>query len=144
MKTKAIEGGCLCGSVRYEITGPLLDADHCHCSKCRRQHGAAFATYAGFNPDDFKWVSGENHVKVYETPAGGGWCFCTECGSSLAGTKDGRITNVTLGTVEGDPGVKPGSHIFVGSKAQWYEITDGLQQFEQRPPDTWKPPGKAA
>ncbi|MDH3690137.1 MAG: GFA family protein, partial [Gammaproteobacteria bacterium] len=71
--------------------------------------------------------------KVYETLAGAGWCFCSECGSSLAGTEKGRITTVTLGTVEGDPGIKPESHIFVGSKAQWHEINDDLPQFEERP-----------
>jgi len=144
METKgAIKGGCLCGRVRYEITGPLFDADHCHCSMCRRQHGAAFSTYAEFNPGDFKWIAGEDHLKVYETSAGAGWCFCRECGSSLAGTAEGRITTVTLGTVEGDPGIKPELHIFVGSKAQWHEINDDLPQFEERPPDTWKPPSKA-
>jgi hypothetical protein len=143
MKTKvAIKGGCLCGRVRYEITGPLFDVDHCHCSMCRRQHGAAFSTYAAFNPGEFEWISGEDQVNVYETSAGAGWCFCSECGSSLAGTEEGRITTVTLGTVEGDPGTKPESHIFVGSKAQWTEINDDLPQFEERPPDTWKPPGK--
>ena len=67
-----IKGGCLCRKVRYEITGSLFAADHCHCSMCRRQHGAAFATYAEFNPSDFKWVSGENLVKVYETMPGVG------------------------------------------------------------------------
>ena len=137
MKTKLeIKGGCLCGKVRYEITGSFVDADHCHCSKCRRQHGAAFATYAQVNSGDFKWVSGEDYLKVYETLAGSGWCFCTECGSSLAGTEKGKITTVTLGTVEGDPGIKPESHIFVGSKAGWYEINDDLPQFEERPPAT--------
>jgi hypothetical protein len=109
---------------------------------CRRQHGAAFSTYAEFNPGDFKWVKGKDHVKVYETLAGAGWCFCNECGSSLAGTEKGRITTVTLGTVEGDPCIKPESHIFVGSRAQWYEIKDDLPQFEKRPPATWKPPSK--
>ena len=141
MKTKvAIKGGCLCGKVRYKITGPLFAADHCHCSMCRRQHGAAFSTYANFNPGDFKWVSGEDHVKVYETLEGAGWCFCSECGSSLAGTEKGRVTTVTLGTVEGDPGVRPESHIFVASMAQWHEINDDLPQFDERPPDTWAPP----
>lgn len=141
MKTKVvIKGGCLCGRVRYEIAGPLLDADHCHCTMCRRQHGAAFSTYADFNPDDFKWTSGEEHIKNYETITGDGWCFCSECGSSLAGTENGKITTVTLGTVEGDPGLKPESHIFVGSKAEWYDINDDLAQFEERSPETWKPP----
>jgi hypothetical protein len=109
---------------------------------CRRQHGAAFSTYAEINPGDFKWISGEDHVKVYETSKGAGWCFCNECGSSLAGTEKGRITTITLGTVEEDPGIKPELHIFVGSKAQWHDICDDLPQFKERPPDTRKPSGK--
>lgn len=139
----AVEGGCLCGRVRYEITGPLFDASHCHCSMCRRQHGAAFATYAQFNPGDFKWTSGEGLVKVFETSSGAGWCFCGECGSSLAETIEGKVASITLGTVEGDPGIRPEWHIFTGSRAQWHEITDDLPQFDEWPPDTWKPPGKA-
>ncbi len=138
----AIEGGCLCGKIRYRVDGLLFNADHCHCSMCRRQHGAAFATYAEFNPGDFRWISGEGLVKVYETSPSGGWCFCSECGSTLAGTDKGQITSVTLGTVEGDPGVRPASHIFVGSKALWHDICDGLPQFEERPPATWEAPGK--
>ncbi|MBF2761727.1 MAG: GFA family protein [Ectothiorhodospiraceae bacterium AqS1] len=130
----AIEGGCLCGIVRYAITGPLTSADHCHCSICRRQHGAAFSTYASFESGDFRWLSGEDAIKVHETETGAGWCFCRECGSSLAGTERGRITSITLGTVDGDPNIEPGLHIFVGSKAPWYEIADDLPQFEKRPP----------
>ena len=103
---------------------------------CRRQHGAAFATYADFNPGDFKWISGEKLIKIYETQEGAGWCFCSECGSSLAGTEKGEITTVTLGTIEGAPDIKPEAHIFVGSKAQWHEIYDDLPQYEERPPDT--------
>ena len=141
MSMKAvIKGGCLCGKFCYEITGLLLDADHCHCSMCRQQHGAAFSTYANFSAGDFKWVTGAEYVKTYETVAGDGWCFCTDCGSTLAGTEQGRVTSITLATVEGDPGIKPEAHIFVASKAQWHDINDDLPQFEERPPATWKPP----
>ena len=101
---------------------------------CRRQHGAAFSTYAEFNPGDFSWTLGEELVTVYETPSGGGWYFCRECGSTLAGTNNGIPTAITLGSVEGDPGIKPEAHIFVGSKAEWHEISDDLPQFEARPP----------
>ncbi|MEM7565157.1 MAG: GFA family protein [Pseudomonadota bacterium] len=128
----AIEGGCLCGKVRYRIKGSLIHADHCHCSMCRRQHGAAFATYADFSADDFEWILGADLIKIYETAEGGGWCFCTECGSTLAGTDQHQITSITLGGVDGDPGIRPASHIFVGSKAAWYEISDDLPQFETR------------
>ena len=128
-------GGCLCGRVRYRIAGPLTGADHCHCSMCRRQHGAAFATYADFEPHDFEWIFGADLVKVYATPSGAGWGFCRECGSTLVATEQGVVAAVTLGTVAGDPGLRPQAHIFVASKAPWHEITDGLGQFPERPPD---------
>ena len=111
---------------------------------CRRQHGAAYSTYADFNPEDFRWIRGEELVKTYTPNEGGGWCFCSECGSSLAGTEDGRVTSITLGTVDGDPGIRPQLHIFTGSRATWQQITDDLAQFEERPPADWKPPGKTS
>ena len=131
-----VTGGCLCGKVCYEIRGQLLNADHCHCSMCRRQHGAAFATYADFNPDDFRWSAGEGSVKTYETSTGAGWCFCSECGSSLAGTENSKVTSIALGTVEGDTEIRPASHIFVDSKAPWYEISDDLPQHAERSEDS--------
>ena len=78
----------------------------------------------------------EGMVKVFETASGSGWCFCSECGSSLASSEQGKVTSITLGTVEGDPGIKPAAHIFVGSKASWHEISDDLPQFDERPPGT--------
>jgi len=110
---------------------------------CRRQHGAAFATYADFSPGDFKWSSGEDLVKIYEPASGPGWCFCDDCGSSLGGTDKGKITSITLGSVDGDPGVRPESHIFAGSKAIWHDINDDLPQFDERPQAPGEPSNKA-
>ncbi|MDH3646767.1 MAG: GFA family protein [Gammaproteobacteria bacterium] len=130
-----VQGGCLCGAVRYEISGPLGDAGSCYCSMCRRAHGAAFGTYAKLNENDFKWLSGEEMVAKFESSPNGFRCFCRTCGSPLGAGADGdKLGWVTLGTIEGDPGVRPQAHIFVGSKAPWYEITDGLPQFEEWPP----------
>ena len=136
----SIEGSCLCGRVRYRISGKLHAASHCHCSMCRRQHGAVFATYAGFDPGEFRWVAGEEQVSLFEPSPQGGWCFCSECGSSLAGTENGRVTSITLATVDGDPGIRPESHIFTGSRAHWHDITDALPQFDEWPPDSREPP----
>ncbi len=126
----AIRGGCLCGGVRYEIDGSLGEAGNCHCSMCRREHGAAFSTYADVDPSQFRWDFGEQLVALYESKPGVGWCFCRVCGSTLAASDGGKVTSITLGTVEGDPGVRPQEHIFVGSKAPWYEIVDDLPQFD--------------
>ncbi len=130
----ALLGKCLCGKVRYQISEGLIDADHCHCSICRRHHGAAFATYGQFSDGDFSWLSGAELVKSYNTDSGAGWCFCSECGATLAGSEKGKVTSVTLASIVGDPGVKPASHIFVGSKACWYDICDDLIQHSHRAP----------
>ena len=130
-----IRGSCLCGGVQYEILGELHDAGNCHCSMCRRTHGAAFGTYARVDADEFRWLSGEDLIATYESSPGGYRCFCRQCGSPLgAQAEGGKLGWVTLGTVTGDPGLRPGAHIFVGSKATWYEITDHLPQFDEWPP----------
>ncbi len=130
----AISGSCLCGAVRYEIEGTLADAGHCHCTMCRKEHGAAFGSYASVDPDRFCWVSGGDEVSRFESSAHEDRIFCRVCGSTLGGMSNGRVSSITLGTVDGDPGVRPRSHIFVGSKASWHEIVDDLPQFEEWPP----------
>ncbi len=129
-----IKGSCLCGAVQYEVTGSLKNIGNCYCSMCRKSHGAAFATYAGLDPDTFHWVSGAEMVTEYISSPEGGQCFCEQCGDTLGAIENGKVTYITLGTVDGDPGVCPEGHIFVGSKAPWVEITDSLPQFEKYPP----------
>ncbi len=130
----SIQGSCLCGEVRYAISSILGSADHCHCSMCQRQHGAPFSTYADFAPGSFTWLCGEGVVKTYEVHSGGGWCFCGNCGSTLAGTDKGTITCITMATLDVDPGIKPECHIYVGSKANWDDIHDDLPQYSERRP----------
>jgi hypothetical protein len=129
-----LQGGCLCGGMRYEIEGQLTDVENCHCSMCRRFHGAAFATYAKIGVEHFRWLTGQDLLAVYETSPGIGWAFCSICGSSLGLPERGKLSEITLGTLDSDPGVRPSKHIFVGSKAAWHEITDSLPQHETRPP----------
>lgn len=130
-----VVGGCLCATVRYEISQPLGPAGSCHCSMCRKAHGAAFGTFASVKPGAARWTSGADSLGVYHSSEKGRRCFCRHCGSPLGELKDGELRWVALGTVDGDPGVRPEAHIFVASKAPWHEISDGLPQFEQnRPP----------
>lgn len=127
-------GSCLCGQVRYVVNSELTSADHCHCSQCQRQHGAPFSTYADFTPGSFNWLAGVGLVKTYEVPSGGGWCFCSVCGSTLAGADNGLITSITMATLDKEPGIKPECHIYVGSKANWDNIHDDLPQYSERRP----------
>jgi len=129
-----IKGGCLCGAVRYEITGALGVTGHCHCSTCRRSHGAAFATWATVEPVQFRWTSGADEITEFDSSPGLKRCFCRRCGSPLAITESDGVHGIVLGTVDGDPGVRPLAHMFVGSKAPWHEIADDLPQFDEWPP----------
>lgn len=131
-----IRGSCLCGSVRYEIRGPLGPVTHCHCSQCRKIHGAAFGTYARVDRADFTLTSGESDIRSYPSSPGVLRTFCRQCGSTLQFLRESRPDSFSLaiGTLDDDPGVRPLHHIFVASKAPWFDITDGLPQFEERKP----------
>ncbi len=129
-----IHGSRLCGSVRYEVRGPLGRVTHCHCSQCRKAHGAAFGTYATVNRADFTFLSGEGDVASYASSPGVLRTFCKHCGSTLQFIRESRPQSFSLaiGTLDEDPGVRPSHHIFVGSKAPWFELTDGLPQYHER------------
>ncbi len=131
-----IGGSCLCGGVRYEVQGDLTGALHCHCGMCRKAQGAAFRSRARVRTADFRWVSGEALVTWYQSSPGTHRGFCRVCGSPIVSRFDNHPDQLglPLGAVDGDPGVRPGLHVFVGSKAPWFEITDDLPQHETLPP----------
>ena len=97
-------------------------------------HGAAFATWAGVKPEEFRWTSSTETLAKYESSPGTERCFCRKCGSPLVFMHAGKVNELVLASVDGDPGAPPREHIFVGSKAPWYEITDDLPQHEGWPP----------
>ena len=130
----AIRGSCLCGPVNYEITGSFKVMGNCHCSICRKSHGTAFVTWGIINSHQFRWISGVEFIQGYESFPRRQRCFCKKCGSPLVSNHFGMVSEVVVGTVDGDPGARPSEHIFVGSKAPWYEIADALPKFEEWPP----------
>jgi hypothetical protein len=131
-----LTGKCLCGGVRFEISGPVRAAVYCHCSPWRRASGSAFAANAGVAKSDFRFVAGEELLRSFESsPKKLRW-FCSRCGSPIYSVIPAApdVVRIRLGTLDGDPGIRPGFHIFVGSKAPWHEITDRLPRFDERPP----------
>jgi len=124
-------GSCLCGDVRYEIDGRVSAIWYCHCSKCRKVTGSAFHAAALCRRSGFRWVAGEALISEYRTASGYHVHFCSRCGSPLpAVLDDGSSVVISAGGLDGDPGSRPVRHIFVGSKAPWFEICDGLPQFD--------------
>jgi hypothetical protein len=131
-----VRGSCLCGAVRYEIDGALEAIHHCHCSLCRKAHGAAFSSYAAAPAASFRFTSGEDRVRRYRSSEPVERAFCGECGSNLTFRFSGLANRVWVaaGSFDGDPGVRADAHMFVASKAPWHEITDALPQYPGYPP----------
>ena len=125
-----LHGGCFCGAVSYKISGALKDARSCHCSRCRKAFSSQASAYALVDPEDFTWQRGEELLTTYLNNNGSGLQFCSKCGSTLCGIVNGTIHGVTLGCVNGDPGIEISRHIYVGSKARWEVIPDGVAQYE--------------
>jgi hypothetical protein len=137
-ESKKLTGSCLCGAIEYEINGPVGTIMNCHCSRCRKWHGAAFRTRMALKKKYFEFKKGEEllgRIKIGNSPVTR--TFCKNCGSCLVSYYDHLPENIAiaLGTLNEDPGRRPECHIYVGSKAPWYEITDDLPQFQELPDD---------
>jgi hypothetical protein len=126
-----LRGGCACGAVRYQVTDTFLYAANCHCSRCRAATGSAFKAFAGIERNKLKLTAGSDNLLIvgdedqHDTR-------CRSCGSLLYSVvRDGSYVHVAMGTLADAPSIRPGEHIFVGSKAPWFEITDDLPQFTE-------------
>ncbi|MDH5545466.1 MAG: GFA family protein [Gammaproteobacteria bacterium] len=127
-----IDGECFCGTIKYKIDGELIKARACHCSRCRKAFSGASSAYAELSdPGSLTWDKGEANLQSYESQEGWGLAFCKTCGTTLCGTYQGKVHGITLGTVNGDPGVEIEAHIFVGSKAPWDHIGGQAPQFKE-------------
>ena len=134
---KSYHGSCLCGAIRYEIRGEIDGMLNCHCSDCRKSHGAAFRSRGGVSPSDFRFLEGESLMTRYEHRPGEFRSFCSICGSNIATFfSDPAVKiGVALGSLDTELKKGPECHVFVSDKADWYEITDNLPQFAELPPD---------
>ncbi|MFT5445043.1 MAG: hypothetical protein ACI9DC_000203 [Gammaproteobacteria bacterium] len=120
-----LTGSCLCGTVQFQIDGAFDRMTHCHCSMCRKSHGAPFATYATCAASQFAWTAGEDAIMRRESSPGFARTFCRHCGSSLPAASE-RGVHVPTGCIDGDPGLRPSMHIFSDSAAPWHTIADTL------------------
>ncbi len=125
----AVTGECFCGQVKYRITGALKDARSCHCSRCRKAFSSQASAYALVEPQDFQWLSGESLLTSYVSQHDFGLQFCSICGSTLCGIFRGEVHGITLGCLNEDPDIEIGRHIYVGSKASWEKMPEGVVQF---------------
>ena len=129
-----LSGGCGCGAVRFEITEPLGAAVYCHCTRCQRRTGTAASANARLAPGSLVIVAGADRVATWQPPDGWAKLFCADCGSALFSRDrdDPSVMSVRLGTVDGDPGVRPDARQFVAYAAAWEPIPDdGLPRWPE-------------
>lgn len=130
------KGSCLCGGVRFEILGELGPIVFCHCAQCRKAQGSAFAANAPVKAEDFRVLSGAALLTEFESSPGKKRVFCRVCGSPLLSKRDSLpdVVRVRIGTLDSKVSSKPSCHIFVASKAEWFEIDDDLPQYAEIEP----------
>lgn len=124
------KGSCLCGDIQFTITGEINDIIYCHCSKCRKAQGSAFATNGNLQARHFNFIKGEELLTKYDAGDGQYKYFCRQCGSPIISKHNSSpdTLRVRLGTIESDIVERPQAHIFVASKANWECIGDDLPQ----------------
>ena len=133
----SIQGGCLCGAVRFELTAPPRSAGYCHCTRCQRRTGTGFSASAFIEPSSLRWLQGEELISGWLPPQGGAEkCFCSNCGAHLfSRSRDGSRVGIRMAAFDTDPGVRPSSRQYVAYAASWEEIPDdGLPRFDEARP----------
>lgn len=130
-----LQGGCLCGAVRYELTEPMTGAGYCHCTHCQRRTGAGASANGRVPRSGFRLLQGAERLRAYQPPEGIPKIFCSVCGSAVfsGDPESDAEVKIRLGTLDGDPGIRPSFRQFTASAAVWEEIPeDGLQRFPRR------------
>ena len=126
---RTLVGRCQCGAVHYAVADEFVYAANCHCANCRRATGSAFKPFAGIARDQLRITGGADRLMMFGADNGHD-ARCQECGSLLYSVvRDGAFVHVAMGTLVDDPAIRPSKHIFVGSKAPWFTITDDLPQY---------------
>lgn len=128
-----LRGSCNCGKVRYELRGTPLGMYYCHCGTCRKATGSSLATNVFMATADFVLVSGRDVLTAFESSPSKHRYFCSACGSPIysQAEKTRDMVSVRCGTLDDDPQLRPATHIYVASKAPWYEIRDDLPQHPE-------------
>jgi hypothetical protein len=123
-----LTGKCQCGAVRYRVADEFLYAANCHCSNCRAATGSAFKAFAGIEREKLELTDGQDSLLVFGEDELND-TRCALCGSFLFSVvREGAYVHVALGSLVDTPSIRPTEHIYVGSKAPWFEITDDLPQ----------------
>jgi hypothetical protein len=129
-----LHGRCSCGEVCFTLENTFDYAFYCHCSRCRARTGSAFASIGGASMDKLRITTGNKHLLIEGECADGYGARCSRCYAFLFAAVRGRqYVHVSLGVLAGTPSRLPDHHVYVGSKAPWYQISDALPQYDELP-----------
>jgi hypothetical protein len=137
MTTNVLRGSCLCGAVKYEVTGEAKRFYHCHCSRCRKATGTGHASNLFLQPGSLAWLSGEDQVRSFKVPQAKRFTnqFCATCGSRLPRQpKDSDIVVIPAGSLDVEAPMAPQARIFADSRAAWSCADGELPVFPESPP----------
>lgn len=125
-------GSCLCGGVRFTISGPIAPIQVCHCMQCRKAQGTAIATNVPVEASAFNLEQGDGLLTSYESSPGKQRVFCRVCGSPIFSQRDTLpgVLRIRMGLINEPVDAPLQAHFYTGSKADWWPIGDGLPQFE--------------
>ena len=126
-----VTGSCFCGEVEFIVVPPTLFCAHCHCSMCRRSHGAGFVTWFGVPYDEFAIRRGEEKTVKYQSSEHGTRTFCGTCGSTLfcESTNHPERIDIVLANMNNAIDRKPEFHVYFDDRAEWVEVEDGLPRL---------------
>jgi hypothetical protein len=128
-------GKCLCGKIKYEYAGEINEVSMCHCSQCRKAQGSAFAAVSPIESDKFKITEGEEYLKAFRSRGENKIrVFCSECGSPIYSARDDLpgVKRLRLGTLDTPVNTNNKYHIFIGSKADWFDLEDKHPKYDKR------------
>ena len=126
-------GGCLCGAVRYQVSGKPVWVGYCHCRSCRRHSGAPVVTFAAFSASQVVFTKGQR--RVYNSSPGVGRAFCDACGTPLTWEgqskipERGHIFEFHISTLDEPETFVPTNHVFYPEKLSWFDVADNLPRY---------------
>jgi hypothetical protein len=121
-EAERVLGSCLCGGIRFQISGPLAAIQICHCSQCRKAQGTPFASNIPVERAAFEFLSGEALLQAYESSPGKQRHFCSRCGSPVFSSRNSLpgIVRIRAGLLEEPLGVRVGSEAHTESRCEWW------------------------
>ncbi len=143
MGSQRASGACLCGVVQFTIELPTVFCGHCHCSMCRRNHGAGFVTWIGARREGFSVDAGTDALVRYQSSPKGSRTFCGRCGTSLfcENAQHPELVDIPLANLADPIDREPSMHFYFDHRADWVVVKDALPRlggesgFEPLEPD---------